>query len=110
VVDDAVKILLNGALGGTALLVSLQVVLTVVMGTRRSWARALLTVVAVLSLPVLILTRDVVGGQAGWALALEALLMLAALVTMFLPAANSWFRSDRRGVYDEPSTTRPVSR
>ena len=113
VVDQAVNILLYGALGGTVSLISLQVILAVVMGTRRSWARALLTVVAVLSLPVLILTRDVVSGQAGWTLAIEALLILAALGTMFLPGANSWFRQQRmtrRGVHDEPPTTRPETR
>jgi len=96
VVGDAVGILLYGALGATICLVSLQVLLAVAMGTRRNWARVLLTVIAVLSLPVLILTRDIVRGQAGWALALEALLMLAALVAMFLPAANSWFRRQRQ--------------
>ena len=113
VVDQAVNIVLYGALGGTLSLISLQVVLAVVMGTCRSWARVLLTVVAVLSLPVLLLTRDVVSSQAGWALALEALLMLAALVTMFLPGANTWFRRrwmTRYGVHDEPPTTRPESR
>jgi len=113
VVDQAVNIVLYGALGGTVSLISLQVVLAVVMGTCRSWARVLLTVVAVLSLPVLLLTRDVVSSQAGWALALEVLLMLAALVTMFLPGANTWFRRrwmTRYGVHDEPPTTRPESR
>ncbi|MEJ7702522.1 MAG: hypothetical protein WKF47_02055 [Geodermatophilaceae bacterium] len=95
VVDDAVSVLLYGALGGIVFLISIQVFLAVLMGKRRNWARVLLTVVAVLSLPVLLLTRDIVSRQAGWTLALEALLMLAALVTMFLPAANSWFRQQR---------------
>ncbi|MDQ3094668.1 MAG: hypothetical protein M3Q82_01690, partial [Actinomycetota bacterium] len=113
VVDQAVNIVLYGALGGTVSLISLQVVLAVVMGTCRSWARVLLTVVAVLSLPVLILTRDVVSGQARSMLVLEALLVLAALVTMFLPAANSWFRQQRvtrRGVQDELPAARLESR
>ena len=95
VVDDAVSVLLYGALGGIVFLIFIQVFLAVLMGKRRNWARVLLTVVAVLSLPVLLLTRDIVSRQAGWTLALEALLMLAALVTMFLPAANSWFRQQR---------------
>jgi len=95
VVDDAVSILLYGALGGIVFLISIQVFLAVLIGKRRNWARVLLTVVAVLSLPVLLLTRDIVTRQAGWTLVLEALLMLAALVTMFLPAANSWFRQQR---------------
>ncbi len=95
VVDDAVSILLYGALGGIVFLISIQVFLAVLMGKRRNWARVLLTVVAVLSLPVLLLTRDIVTRQAGWTLVLEAFLMLAALVTMFLPAANSWFRQQR---------------
>ena len=113
VADDAVSILLYGAVGGTVLLISLQAVLAVLVGTRRSWARVLLTVVAVLSLPVLILTRDVVSGQARSMLVLEALLVLAALVTMFLPAANSWFRQQRvtrRGVQDELPAARLESR
>jgi hypothetical protein len=95
VVDDAVSILLYGALGGIVFLISIQVFLAVLMGKRRNWARVLLTVVAVLSLPMLLLTRDIVNPQAGWTLVLEAFLMLAALVTMFLPAANSWFRQQR---------------
>ncbi len=95
VIEDAVSILLYGALGGIVFLISIQVFLAVLMGKRRNWARVLLTVVAVLSLPVLLLTRDIVNPQAGWTLVLEAFLMLAALVTMFLPAANSWFRQQR---------------
>ncbi len=95
VVDDVVNIVLYGSLGSTLFLISIQVILVILMWTGRNWARVPLTVVAVLSLPVLFFTYDVLGTLAAATLALESLLMPAAVVTMFLPPANSWLRRRR---------------
>ncbi len=87
------------ALGLIGLFIALKLLLALVMAARRNWARVLLAIVGVLALPVTavgatLLTVGTVETR-GWLLftiVAQEVLMLAGMVTMFLPAPNSWFR------------------
>lgn len=91
-VNQAVDIMLYGALGATAFLAGLQALLAMVTRLRRRWARVLLALGAVLNVPVVLLAIGVASDRAGWAFLAELGLMLPAAVAMFLPGANRWFR------------------
>ena len=86
-------------LGLIGLCVALKLVLALVMATRRNWARVQLAIVGVVALPATgvgatLLTVGTVETR-GWLLftiVAQEVLMLAGMVTMFLPAPNTWFR------------------
>lgn len=88
---------------GLALPAILQVVLALVMSRGRNWARVLLTAVAVVSLPAIVIAGGTLAGpgsivanyvQLGTVAMVVA--MLIALVLMYLPPANRWLRAMRR--------------
>lgn len=66
----------------------------------RNWARIVLTVLAALSIVATVLQ----GGGAGWLLWLSVVLAVVAVVLMFVPASNAWFR---RGAAGAPSAAAP---
>jgi hypothetical protein len=88
VVDMTLAIGLGGATG----IIVVQLLLAVLMRTRRNWARVLLATVAVLGLLTMAFSLVTIDERAQWALPLQALLVVASTVLMFLPAANAWFR------------------
>ncbi|MGH9269707.1 MAG: hypothetical protein ACRDZ2_00355, partial [Ilumatobacteraceae bacterium] len=87
------------AIGLMAVLVAIKLWLTIVMAARRNWARVLLTIVSIVGVPVpaisaTLLTVGTVEDRA-WmlsAIIAQEALVLIGLVTMYLPAPNSWFR------------------
>jgi hypothetical protein len=77
----------------------LEAVLAAMMRRGRNWARILLAALGLVSVPIFIMVRGVLSLNGPLAedyvllgLGLQELLMLAAVVAMFLPSANVWFR------------------
>ena len=88
---------------GLALPAVLNVVLALVMSRGRNWARILLTVISVVTLPAIVIAGGTLAGpgsivanyvQLGTVAMVVA--MLIALVSMYLPPANAWLRAMRR--------------
>lgn len=88
---------------GLALPAVLNVVLALVMSRGRNWARILLTVISVVTIPAIVIAGGTLAGpgsivanyvQLGTVAMVVA--MLIALVSMYLPASNAWFRAMRR--------------
>ena len=103
-VDDAnLKTAIDGtvaiSLGLIGLFAESALVLALLMAGRRNWARGLLAIVGVVTLPVTavgatLLTVGAIESRIWLLLAIIAqpIFMLAGMVTMFLPAPNAWFR------------------
>jgi hypothetical protein len=98
--DRAVLVLTVGSILLIAVPALLEIVLSLVMSRGRNWARILLAIVGVLSLPAVIIGGGTLAGPGPILtnyIQLGAIAMLGftvvALVTMFLPSANAWFRS-----------------
>ncbi len=68
-----------------------QLVLALLMRKGRNWARVVLTVPTVLSVLLLLLSLPTSGFNRAAAI-VQTLLVVAATLFMFLPAANPWFR------------------
>jgi len=86
--------------GGSLLFGALVLVFALRMYARRNWARIALTVCgALVALPVVNIP-DVAVGVPGWAAAIIigiALIAIAGIVLLYLPASNEYFRSSGRG-------------
>ena len=87
------------SLGLMSMVLALKLWLTIVMAARRNWARVLLLIVAIVGLPMpatgaTLLTVGTVEERTWLLVAIIAqeVLVVIGVVTMFLPAANSWFR------------------
>ena len=90
------------AIGAIVLFALLELVFASLMRRGRHWARILLATVGLISLPTFVIVRGLLALDRALltdyvllGLGLYVLLMLAAVVTMFLPPANEWFRSVR---------------
>jgi hypothetical protein len=101
--DRVVSVTLYAALGGVLLIVVVEAILAGLMRRRHNWARVLLTLVGLLSLPGFYVAQDLLSTDAPLhrnyvqlGLALQGLLTLAAIVVMFAPSANAWFRVHHR--------------
>jgi len=101
--DQVARVSLYAALGGVVLVMVVEAILALVMRRRHNWARVLLALVGVLSLPGFFVAQELLSSgeplprnyvQLG--LGLQGLLVLAAIVTMFSPSANAWFRLQHR--------------
>lgn len=101
--NGVVVIVLVAGFVGLALPALLQVLLALVMSRGRNWARVLLTVVAVVSVPAVIIAGGTLAGpgsivanyvQLGTVAMVAA--MVIAVVAMYLPSANAWLRAMRR--------------
>ena len=88
---------------GLALPAVLNVVLALVMSRGRNWARILLTVISVVTIPAVVIAGGTLAGpgsivanyvQLGAVAMVVA--MLIALVSMYLPPSNAWLRAVRR--------------
>jgi hypothetical protein len=102
--DRVVNVSLYAALGGVLLIMVVEAVLALVMRRRHNWARLLLALVGLLSLPAFFVAQELLAVdvplrsnyvQLGFAV--QGLLVLVAVVTMFAPSANAWFRLHHRG-------------
>jgi hypothetical protein len=101
--DGVVTILTAASIGGLALPAILQVVLAIAMSRGRNGARIALGVVGILSLPAVLIAGGTLAGPGSMLTNYVELgtivmlaVMVAALVAMFLPSANGWFREQRR--------------
>jgi hypothetical protein len=97
--DQVVNASLYVALGTLLAFIVVEALLAATMHRGRNWARILLAALGLVSVPTLIIVRGVLSlGQPITedyvlvGLALQELLMLSAVVAMFLPSANVWFR------------------
>ncbi|MDQ3468637.1 MAG: hypothetical protein M3487_02505, partial [Actinomycetota bacterium] len=99
----ALKTAINGtiaiSLGLIGLFAESVLLLALLMAGRRNWARGLLAIVGVVTLPVTavgatLLTVGAIESRVWLLLAIIAqqVFMVAGMVTMFLPAPNAWFR------------------
>ncbi|MGH3770778.1 MAG: hypothetical protein ACRDRW_05185 [Pseudonocardiaceae bacterium] len=78
---------------GIVLVVAAELLFVFLMRGGRNWARIVLAVFGGLSVPFgLIGLASGAGSVTGL---LQLLLLIGAIVTMFLPAANAWFRPQR---------------
>ncbi len=82
-----------GTLGGIVGLIVVLALLAAYMRLRRQWARIGLTVLGVIAVPVMLVTAEVVEPVARLALLVAGAVFVPALVTMFTPRANRWFRT-----------------
>jgi hypothetical protein len=92
---DGVRVTVLLVLGAVALLVLLAALGVRLTLRRRSWARWLLLVVGVLTLLAADLAQDVVSGGRDAdriAFVVQAGLVVAALVALFLRSSRSWLR------------------
>ncbi len=89
--DVATLGLIIGLAIGVVFIVA-QLVLALLMRKGHNWARVVLTVPTVLSVLLLLLSLPTSTGLNRAAAIVQNLLMVAATVFMFLPAANPWFR------------------
>ena len=87
------RAMLFGTLGGIVGLIVVLALLAAYMRLRRQWARIGLTVLGVVAVPVMLVTAEVVEPVARLALLLACAFFVPALVTMFTPRANGWFRT-----------------
>jgi hypothetical protein len=102
-VEQAATTIVAASLGVLGLTVAARAVLTGYMAARRGWARVLLVIVGLLTAPLpaafaSLLTDGTLGSRRWLLLAIIAqeVLMLAGLVTMWLPSATHWFRTRLR--------------
>ncbi|MGH3797474.1 MAG: hypothetical protein ACRDSP_21605 [Pseudonocardiaceae bacterium] len=79
-------------LAATTAVILMQLLLAVLMRTRRNWARITLVLMGAFGLVVTVFSLVTVDEKARAALPLQALLMVIATVLMFLPSAGAWFR------------------
>lgn len=77
------------------LLIAAQVAFVFLMRGGRNWARIALAVLGGLGVLVGLLGLAGSSGALGAGSLLQLLLLIGAIVTMFLPAANAWFRPHR---------------
>jgi hypothetical protein len=101
--DRVVMVSLYAALGGVLLIMLVEAILALVMRRRHNWARVLLALVGLLSLPGFYVAQELLSVDAPLqrnyvqlGLALQGLLTLVAVVVMFAPSANAWFRLHQR--------------
>jgi hypothetical protein len=79
------------------LVVAAEFVLVFLMRAGRNWARIVLAVLGGLAVLFGLIGLAVTAGARSVTGVLHLLLLIGAIVTMFLPAANAWFRSHRPG-------------
>ncbi len=77
------------------LLIAAQVAFVFLMRGGRNWARIVLAVLGGLGVLIGLLGLAGTTGSMGVGALLQLLLLIGAIVTMFLPAANAWFRPHR---------------
>jgi hypothetical protein len=101
--DRVVTVGFYAALGGVLLIMVVEAILALVVRRRQNWARVLLGLVGVLSLPGFYIAQQLLSTDAPLqrnyvqlGLALQGLLTLVAVVVMFAPSANAWFRVHHR--------------
>ena len=87
------RVTLFGTLGGIVGLIVVLALLAAYMRLRRQWARIGLTVLGVVAVPVMLVTAEVAEPVARLALLVASAFFVPALVTMFTPRANRWFRT-----------------
>lgn len=84
--------MLVAALGALALLTLGQLLLAVLTRGRRNGVRITLLVVSVLEIPVLLIAQELLATPRRYAVLVQAVLMVTAVVLMVLPESNAWFR------------------
>ena len=84
--------MLVAALGALALLTLGQLLLAVLTRGRRNGVRITLLVVSVLEIPVLLIAQVLLATPRRYAVLVQAVLMVTAVVLMVLPESNAWFR------------------
>lgn len=83
--------LIGGIVIGLLFVVA-QLVFVFLMRGGRNWARIVLAVLGGLSVLLGLIGLAGAAGSTGASSLLQLLLLVGAIVTMFLPAANAWFR------------------
>ncbi len=83
-------------LATVAVLVVLQLVLVGLMRGRRGWARVLLVLTVVPSVPAILVAQDLVTFRTQLGFLLQGALMILGSILMFLPDSNAWFRARPR--------------
>jgi hypothetical protein len=101
--DRVATVSLYAALGGVLLVMVIEAILALIMRRRHNWARVLLALVGVLSLPGFYVAQELIATGAPLrrnyvqlGLAAQGVLVLAAILMMFAPSANAWFRVHHR--------------
>jgi hypothetical protein len=102
--DRVVNVTMWIALAALAVPAVVEIVLALLMVNRRNWARVLLLLVGLLGIPAAAIAFGALSDDAAASknnlaigIAVQALLVVVAIVLMFLPSANHWFRSRRSG-------------
>lgn len=108
--DRAVTVTIWIAIASLALPIALEVVFAILMVKRQNWARAALLVVGLLAVPASLIAVDALSDDAAVTnrsyvligIGLQALLVLAAVLLMYRPEANIWFRTKPRPISEAP--------
>ncbi|HEY2766358.1 MAG TPA: hypothetical protein VGJ13_20455 [Pseudonocardiaceae bacterium] len=90
--DRAVDTTLYVGLAGTTTVILVQLLLAVLMRSRRNWARIILALMGALGIAGMTFSLVTVDQQVQIALPLQAALIVIAIVLMFAPGAGTWFR------------------
>jgi hypothetical protein len=104
--DRAVTVTVWIAIASLALPIVLEVVFAILMVKRLNWARIALLVVGLLAVPASLIAVDALSDDAAVTnrtyvligIAVQALLVLVAVVLMYRPEASVWFRTRPRQV------------
>ena len=101
--DEVVDVTIWIALAALAAPAVIVIILALLMVNRRNWARILLLLVGLISVPSAAIAFGALSDDAMASknnltigIGLQALLVLIASVLMFLPSANLWYRTRRR--------------
>jgi hypothetical protein len=101
--DRVVNVTMWIALAALAVPVVVEIILAIVMANRRNWARVLLLLAGLLGIPAAAIAFGALSDDAAASknnlaigIAVQALLVVVAIVLMFVPSANHWFRTSRR--------------
>lgn len=95
--ENLVSMILVVTFGGLVALVLVQALLAAAMHARQGWARVLLVLVGVATVPPLLVAQDVITDRARLGILLQGVFMVAAVVMMYRPESNAWFRSRGEG-------------
>ena len=101
--DRVVDVTVLTAIAALAAPIVVVIALAIVMVKRQNWARIMLLLIGLAAVPAAALAFEALSEDAPAdvhnltiGIAVQALVILAAVVLMFRPSANRWFRTRRR--------------
>jgi len=102
-IDRVVTITVSIALVSLAVPIIFEIILAILMVNRRNWARMMLLLFGLIGIPAAAIAFGALSDDGAAnknnltiGISVQALLVLFAIIVMFLPSANYWFRTRRK--------------